>query len=544
VLAQAASGGMVVSSQHLATEVGVRILQQGGNAIDAAVAIAYALAVVEPCCGNLGGGGFMLIHLANGKNVFLNFREKAPLAINPGLYQDTAGHPQPQKIQQGYLAVAVPGTVLGLNHALSHYGHLSLLEVIRPALELAKQGFILSASDAQMLQRETAAFTAEPNIAAIFLPQGKIYQAGDRLVQKNLAHTLETISNKGSAGFYQGTIAAQIVAASNAHGGVLQPQDFQRYTVQELPPVVCEYRGYQIVTAPPPSSGGITLCEMLNVTEAYPLSTWGYHKLWSTHYVLEAMRYAYADRNAYLGDPDFVHNPVNWLLSKQHAQAIQNKIDPFYAGNSATINTSGEKMQTTHFSVMDRAGNAVAVTYTLNGFFGSKIIAGNTGFFLNNEMDDFSLQPGVPNMFKLRQGNANSIQPEKRPLSSMTPTIVLKNNQVVMVLGAPGGSTIPTQVLETLENMIDFQQNLKTAVDAPRYHFQGLPDQVYIEPYAFSFITQQLLKLMGYQFQLGSPFGTLRWGAVAAILRDPATGKLTGAIDQRRPSGSAMEVMH
>lgn len=539
-----AQNAVVVTSQHLATDVGIRILQQGGNAIDAAVAIGYALAVVEPCCGNIGGGGFMLIHLANGKNIFLDFRERAPLAIKADLYLTKTGQAIPEALRRGYLAVAVPGTVLGLNTALRKYGTLPLATVMQPAIELANNGFRLTAGDVRYLEYGTNDFKNQPNVAAIFLKNGEPYQVGDILIQKNLASTLQKIATGGAKAFYEGTIADQIITASKAHGGVLTKEDFASYQVKERTPIICNYRGYEIITAGPPSGGGITLCEMLNITETYPLHFFGFRSAVGSHYIIEAMRHAYADRNQYLGDPDFVHNPVSELLSPQHAAWVRSHISSIWAGDShkVTKGTVSEQAETTHYSVVDKYGNAVAVTYTINGFFGSKIIAGNTGFFLNNEMDDFTLQPNVANSFQLYQGTANLIAPGKRPLSSMAPTIILKNQQLFMVLGTPGGSTIPTQLLETIENVIDYNMNLQQAVDAPRFHMQWLPDVVYMEPYAFSFLTLHNLQMMGYSFQPGSPYGTSRWGVVAAILRDPATGKYYGAIDKRVLQGSAKAI--
>lgn len=538
-----ANQGMVVTSQHLATQVGVEILNKGGNAIDAAVAVGYALAVVEPCCGNIGGGGFMLVHLANGKNIFINFREKAPLAINTKLFLDKSGQPLSDATTKGYLAVAVPGTVMGLNEALAKYGTLPLKTVIEPAIKLAKNGFILEPYDVATLDKSSDAFKSQPNVAKIFLKNGQPFQPGDRLVQKDLAHTLTQISQQGTKAFYQASIANEIVVASKANGGVMTKKDLAGYSVEEMQPIICNYRGYQIISAPPPSSGGVTLCEILNITQAYPLGNLGYRGAQGTHYILEAMRYAYADRNVDLGDPDFIKNPIEKLLSPEYTQKIQQQIKPDQATDSNKIGfqvqNNKEKPQTTHYSIIDKQGNAVAVTYTLNGFFGAKVIPDNTGFFLNDEMDDFTLLPGVPNQFNLIQGAANSIQPGKRPLSSMTPTIVLKDNKVFMVLGAPGGSTITTQVLETIENVIDYGMNIQEAVDAPRFHMQWLPDTVYMEPFAFSPDTLDKLKQMGYHFTPGSPFNMPIWGAVAAIMRDPKTGVLFGASDSRRPAGLA-----
>lgn len=532
--------GMVVSSHHLATEVGVNVLRRGGNAIDAAVAVGFALAVVEPCCGNLGGGGFMLIRLANGNTTFLDFRETAPLASRPQLFLDKHGQPNSLLLRQGYLSIGIPGTVKGFSAALKKYGTLTWQDVITPAIDLAKHGFILRQGDADSLRTNKEIFQQQPNIRAIFLKNNGPYQAGDRLIQADLANTLELLAKRGPDFFYQGSIADEIVKSSQEKGGIISKQDLLLYKVKERQPITCNYRGYQIITAPPPSSGGITLCEMLAITEGYPLKELGFHTAMGTHFIVEAMRHAYADRNLYLGDPDFVNNPIDFLLSKQHIQQIQKQIPANKAGVSTSLEALSEineKPQTTHYSIVDRYGNAVAVTYTLNGYYGAKVIAGHTGFLLNNEIDDFTIAPGVENQFKLIQSEKNLIQSGKRPVSSMTPTIVLKDNQLFMVLGAPGGSTIPTQILETLENVIDYQMDLKTAVNAPRFHHQWLPDIVYREPDAFSLLTLLRLYWMGYRFQLGSPYGVLKWGGVAAILRDPASGKLEGVMDYRRPEG-------
>lgn len=537
---------MVVTSQHLATQVGYDVLNKGGNAVDAAVAVGYALSVVEPCCGNIGGGGFMVIRFKNKPAVVLNFREKAPIHASVKLYLDKHGHPIPARMSTGYLPVAVPGTVMGLNTALKKYGTFSLREVIAPSIRLAQEGFTLVPGDVAILQKQWAHLRKHPNVVAIFGRDAKPLQAGDRLVQKELGHTLETIAEKGTDAFYRGVIADRIVKASQKHGGVLTKQDFLDYTVEIQKPIRCDYRGYEVISAPPPSSGGVVLCEILNITAGYPLSTLGYRKPQGTHYILEAMRFAYADRNQSLGDPDFVSNPIDKLLSSKHAAAIRRNIKPNKVTSSLMIEKqfSEEKPQTTHYSIVDKEGNAVSVTYTINGYFGSTVIAPGTGFFLNNEMDDFALQPGAPNEFQLIQGSKNAIQPQKRPLSSMTPTIVLKDKQLFMVLGAPGGSTIPTQVLETIENVIDYHQDLQQAVDAPRYHMQWLPDLVFMERHAFTASTLKALKQMGYHFQLGSPFNTPIWGAVAAILQKPESEKLIGAIDKRRPEGLALGHLH
>lgn len=410
--------GMVVTDQAIASQVGIDILKQGGNAIDAAVAVGYALAVVHPCCGNIGGGGFMLIHLAKGSNVFLNFRERAPLAANKNMYLDQKGHLIPNKSLQGYTAVAVPGTVMGLNIALAAYGSLPLATVIAPAIKLAEQGYILTDGDIKILNAGTAYFSKEKNIAAIFLNQNQPYVTGDRLIQKDLAKTLKLIAQQGNDAFYQGSIAQTIVKASKQQGGILTQEDFTRFYVEKLNPIQCTYHGYIIVSAPPPSSGGTTLCETLNILASYPLSVFGFHSAAAIHFIVEALRYAFYDRNHLLGDPDFINNPTARLLSTQYAATIRKKISDYRATPSIkeqNTSVNPESRNTTHYSIVDQWGNTAAVTYTLNGYFGSKVIAGDTGFFLNNEMDDFSSKPGTPNQFGLVQGDRNAIQPGKRP---------------------------------------------------------------------------------------------------------------------------------
>lgn len=521
---------MVVSEQAVASQVGVDILRAGGNAIDAAVAVGYALAVVNPCCGNIGGGGFMLIHLADGKDVFINFREKAPAKASKLMYEDNLSS------VQGYSAVAVPGTVLGLDTALQRYGTMTRQQVMAPAIKLANNGYIVTSTDAKLFKKYARFFQQQPNIAAIFLRHHKPYQEGERLIQQNLAATLKDIAKAGPSIFYQGAIAASIVSASQQHNGLLTLKDFADYTVTEPTPIHCQYRGYEIITAPPPSSGGVTLCEMLSILEHFPLAASGYHTATSTFYIVEAMRQGFIDRNNYLGDPDFVNNPIEKLLSPAYTTAISQQIEQlhFIAPRGKEI-TSPELTDTTHYSVMDAKGNAVAVTYTLNGFFGSEVMAGKTGFFLNDEMDDFATQANKPNKFGLIHSTANAIAGGKRPLSSMTPTIVMKNGQVVMVLGSPGGPRIITAVLLTLLNVIDYGMTLQTAIDAPRYHYQVSPDSIDFEAHAFSFFTLKKLQAMGYVF---TPQST--WAAVEAIYVDSATHALIGANDYRRPNGAAL----
>ena len=558
-MAQAASpfaaestDGMVVSAQHVASDVGAAILRQGGNAIDAAVAVGYALAVTHPCCGNVGGGGFMTIHLADGKNTFINFREKAPLAATADMYLDRRGKPIPGKSLDGYLAVGVPGTVLGLEAAREHYGTLPRAALLSPAIRLAEDGFILTRGDVDILAAATDEFRSEANVAAVFLNHGIPFKPGERLRQPALAATLRIISDGGAQAFYHGPIAAAVAAESKARGGLLTAEDFAAYTVTESPPVMCPYRNYTIVSAPPPSSGGVTLCEMLRIVAGYPLGALGYHSSQSVHYLIEAMRYGYFDRNRYLGDPAFVVNPVERLLSEANAAAIRARIAANQATPSASLGGGAgppEHATTTHYSVVDRAGNAVSVTYTINDDFGAKVIAGNTGFFLNDEMDDFTSKPGTPNVFGLVQGKTNGIAPGKRPLSSMTPTIVLRDGKPVLVVGAPGGSRIITTVLEIIVNVIDHGMTLQEAIDAPRIHHQWLPDTVAAEPFALSADTSTALSRMGYRIVPLEVWGTANAAEAIGIapadetlakkLGFPRPGVLYGAADSRAPAGAA-----
>jgi len=535
-----AKHGMVVTSQHLATQVGVNILKQGGNAIDAAVAVGFALAVVEPCCGNIGGGGFMLIRFVSGKNTFINFREKAPMNLRASMLFNPDGSLNKKKLNNSYLSAGVPGTVMGLTYALKKYGTMSLQQVMQPAIKLAQQGFILNPQIvATMNKYGYKYFKNEPNVAKIFLNNGKPYQAYERLLQPELAKTLSLIENKGAKVFYQGKIAKAIVKASEKNGGVFTLKDFKDYTVQELNPIICHYRGYKIITAPPPSGGGVTLCQMLEILQAYPLDFLGFHSSTSIHYQVEAMRYAFADRAYFLGDPDFVTNPIKRLLSKKHIDNIAKQIQAFHASDSNKVSpkiaTSQEKMETTHYSIVDKYGNAVAVTYTINHFFGNNLIAGNTGFFLNDELSDFSLT----NKTKLKKV-PNAFAPGKRPLSSMAPTIITLDKKLYMVIGTPGGKTIPTQILQVVQNVIDYHMDIREAIVVPRFHMQWFPDKIFVEPFAFSNDTIQKLEYMGYDLQLNSLYGRKYWSSVQAILRDPKTGLLYGASDPRRPAGAAL----
>jgi len=543
--------GMVVTTQRTASDVGAAVLRQGGNAIDAAVAIGYALAVTHPTAGNIGGGGFMTIHLANGKDTFINFREKAPHAATATMYQDAKGNPISDKSLNGYLAVGIPGTVLGLETARKEYGTMSLETLITPAIGLAETGFMMVRGDIDDFDDSTAALLKQPNIAAILLPGGKVMQPGDRLVQRNLATTLKLIRDGGPDAFYKGPIAAAVVAASQAHGGILTKADFANYTISETTPITCQYRGYTIVSAPPPSSGGVVMCQMLKVLEPYPLGEYGFHSSAELHVMTEAMRNAYFDRNTYLGDPAFVNNPIERLLSTAHIEEIRARIKPNQATPSSTLSPVAapkENRNTTHYSVLDKFGNAVSVTYTLNNSFGAKVMAGDTGFILNDEMDDFSSKPGAPNMYGLIEGTANAIAPGKQPLSSMSPSVVLKDGKPLLVLGAPGGSRIITTVFEVIVNVIDHGMTLQEAIDAPRVHHQWLPDTLAAEPFALSADTTSALTAMGYKVvpleSWGSGNSTEIIGAAPADLSlakklgFPRAGIIYGAADSRAPSGA------
>ncbi|SCW73563.1 gamma-glutamyltranspeptidase / glutathione hydrolase [Rhizobium mongolense subsp. loessense] len=544
-----AEHGMVVTAQHLATDVGVEILKGGGNAVDAAVAVGYALAVVYPTAGNIGGGGFMTIRLKDGKTTFLDFRERAPLAATKTMYLDAKGDIVPRASLDGYLAVGVPGSVMGFETARERYGTKPRAELLAPAIRFAKDGFTLEQGDAATFASSAKRLAKDEAAAKIFLkPDGKPYSAGEKLVQPELAAVLSGISEKGADAFYKAAPAEAIVKASQAKGGVLAKEDFEQYSVRELKPVECNYRGYDIVSSPPPSSGGVIICEILNVLEGYPLSYMGYGSSETVRAMVEAMRHAYVDRNAALGDPDFVDNPVSRLLDKGYAKEIREKIDPYKAGKSDNLKPLGakESVETTHYSIVDDEGNAVAVTYTLNGSFGAGVVAPGTGILLNNEMDDFTSKPGVPNLYGLVQGEANAIAPKKTPLSSMSPTIISRDGKPFMVIGSPGGSRIITITLEAILNVIDFGMDISQAVNAPRIHHQWQPDKIYLEPYTLSPDTIKTLAAMGYSFDDGS--GPPQWGQAAGILvggkslADIEKGggaRYYGAMDSRATEGSA-----
>ncbi|OAP36822.1 gamma-glutamyltranspeptidase [Sinorhizobium glycinis] len=544
-----AEHGMVVTAQHLASDIGVEVLKKGGNAVDAAVAVGYALAVVYPTAGNIGGGGFMTIRFKDGKTTFLDFRERAPLAATKTMYQDDKGELVKGLSTNGYLAVGVPGPVAGFEFARSRYGTRPLKELIGPAIKLAREGFALEQGDVDSFDGRTERLAKDPAAAAIFLkPGGKPFAVGDRLVQADLAASLASIAEKGPDAFYKGAIADQIVKASAEKGGILSKRDFEQYAVRELEPVKCNYRGYDIVSSPPPSSGGVIICEILNILEGYPLSYLGYGSAETVHAMVEAMRHAYVDRNTALGDPDFVENPVAKLVDKAYAKEIRDKIDPFKAGLSEALMPEGfgESKETTHYSIIDDEGNAVAVTYTLNGSFGAGVVAPGTGILLNNEMDDFTAKPGAPNLYGLVQGEANAIAPGKTPLSSMSPTIISRDGKPFMVIGSPGGARIITITLEAILNVIDHGMNIQEAVDAPRLHHQWLPDKVFMEPYALSPDTRKLLSAMGHDVQIdeswtiwGQATGILVGGESLSEIEAGGGARYNGGVDSRIGAGAA-----
>ncbi|HYZ64043.1 MAG TPA: gamma-glutamyltransferase [Acetobacteraceae bacterium] len=555
----AARNYMVVATQALASRIGAEILEQGGNAIDAAVAVGYALAVVYPAAGNLGGGGFMLLRLADGRTTFLDFREKAPQAATEGMFLDAQGNVAKGRSTKTWLGVGVPGSAAGLEAARARYGTLSREAVLAPAIRLAREGFVLGPGDVALLRQATEDFRRDPASAAIFLPSGHPLEVGDRLVQPDLARTLERLAAEGPEAIYGGPVGAAIVAASEAGGGILQQRDFQEYRVRELAPIACDYRGYLIQSAPPPSSGGVVICEILNILEGYDLRAMGFRSAAEVHVLVEAMRHAFLDRNSRLGDPDFVQNPVERLLDKTYAAAIRARIDPLLPTPSAALHPGTpphEGSDTVHYSVMDRAGNAVAVTTSLNDWFGMRAVAPGTGILLNDTMDDFAAKPGVPNMFGLVQGEANAVAPGKTPLSSMSPTIVSRDGKPVLVVGAPGGSRIITVVLEAILNLVDHGMTVQEAIDAPRIHHQWLPDTVFIERFALSPDTRALLEARGYRFTesraccsaeailAGAPrltppgFGAARW--LDSGIPELPGAILFGAHDPRGPAGAAV----
>jgi len=559
-----AAHAMVVSIHHDATDAGVEVLREGGNAVDAAVAVGFALAVVHPVAGNLGGGGFMLIRpgsrkLAGGEAKFLDYREKAPAAASADMYLDAKGNVVKGMATEGSKASGVPGSVAGLTYAEAHYGRLGLKKVMAPAIRLAREGFVLSGEEAATMH--SPLLTRFPVSRKIFQRDGDFYKGGEMFKQPELAATLERIA-ADPGDFYKGKMAAEIAAFEAANEGLITARDLAAYEVKERVPLVGHYRGLEVLTSPPPSSGGIVLLETLNILGGYDLPKLGADRSPAqVHIIAEAFRRAYMDRGDYLGDPDFNTMPLGVMASAEYADAWRKTIDPVRASASAgLVRPAGfmpeppkvsavghESQQTTHFSVVDAEGNAVSSTYTLNFGFGSGVTVAGLGFLLNDEMDDFASKMGVPNGFGLIQGAANAIAPGKRPLSSMTPTIVSeigtskRVGRVRLVLGSPGGSTIITTVVNDLISVVDNGLNIQAAADAPRFHHQYLPDVLQFEK-TFPVATVEAMKAAGYKTAQQSAFdekspGT--WGDSELIARDPKTGELMGGQDKRHGFGKA-----
>jgi gamma-glutamyltranspeptidase / glutathione hydrolase len=549
-----AKKGMVVSVHQDASRVGASIMRQGGNAVDAAVATGFALAVVHPAAGNIGGGGFMLLRRANGEVHFLDFREKAPKAATRDMYLDAQGNVIPKASLIGYKAVGVPGSVAGLLYAQQHWGKLPLRTVMQPAIQLAREGVRLTYQEAHSMHYEENSRTQllEERVflgdaRRIFQRGGRFYEAGEIFRQPELARTLERIAANPTANeFYKGAMARELAAEVQRGGGLITAQDLAEYEVKERQPIRGTYRGFEILSAPPPSSGGITMVETLNILEGYDLRKLGNRSADAIHVTVEAFRRAFLDRAELLGDPDFAQVPVAQLIDKKYAAAWRNSLDMMRASDSKELRrpagfgeldrqaalqepyASVESANTTHYSVIDPQGNAVAVTTTLNESFGAAVTAGKLGFLLNDEMDDFSSKPGVPNNYNLIQGEANAIAPGKRPLSAMTPTIVLKDGKLFMVLGSPGGPRIITTVANILMGVVDYGLDIQQAVNAPRFHHQWQPDEIAIEKNGFSPDTIKLLQVRGHKIKEQS-----YWSDGECIVVDPKSGELLGAPDGR-----------
>lgn len=526
--------GMAVSTQPLADKAGQDVLDRGGNAIDAAVAVGYALAVLHPQAGNIGGGGFAVIHTADGGDYALDFREMAPGAATRDMYLDKDGNVIPQESTRTYRAVGIPGTVAGMSAMLERFGTMKLDQLIAPAIEMAEKGYELSERQAKSMADFADKFRKFPHSQGYFLHgDGTPYKAGELFQQADLASTLKRIAAEGPKGFYEGETADLIEADMKANGGLITKEDLKRYEVKWREPSTADYRGYKIVSMCPPSSGGAIVAEILNVMENADMRALGCRTPAALHVMAEAMRQAYADRSEYMGDPDFVKVPVEELTSKAYAKKIYDGIDPKGATPSSKVRPGLEALKegtnTTHYSVVDKMGNAVAVTYTINESWGTGAAVKGAGFLLNNEMDDFSAKPGVPNVYGLVGGDANAIEPYKRPLSSMSPSIVSRDGKTVLVVGSPGGSRIITTTLQVIQNVIDYDMPINEAVSAPRFHMQWLPDELRIEhDNGLSAADVEALTEMGYKLSL-KPY----MGDVNAIHIDLRTGKITGSHDSR-----------
>ncbi len=547
-----AQHAIVASVHELASRAGVEIMQAGGNAVDAAVATGFALAVVHPAAGNIGGGGFMLIRMADGKTHFLDYREKAPAAATRDMYLDPQGNVIPGASEVGYKSIGVPGSVAGMVFAEQKYGKLTLKQVMAPAIRLAHEGYALTWGEARDMQRDSD-LAKFPESRRVFQRDGNYYQPGEIFRQPDLAHTLQRIADKPDD-FYHGALARELAAAMQKGGGLMTVDDLAQYEVKEREPVRGTYREYEVISAPPPSSGGTVLIESLNILEGYDLAKMGNRSAQSIHYTIEAFRRAFFDRAEFMGDPDFSKIPVAQLIDKKYAAAWRESIEPVRASPSLGLKRPEvfheleqyaathlqplgmhEGPHTTHYSVVDADGNAVAVTTTINSWFGSQVTAEGLGFLLNDEMDDFSAKPNVPNSDGLIQGAANAIGPGKRPLSSMSPTIVVRDGKPFLVLGSPGSSKIITTVANVLMGVVDYGMNIQEAVNAPRFHNQWLPDVLNVEKW-FSPDTVSALEKMGYNVQIGlhdgdnvSPY----WSDAECIVVDAKTGERLGASDDR-----------
>jgi gamma-glutamyltranspeptidase/glutathione hydrolase len=525
--------GMVASTSEIASRVGVEIMKRGGNAIDAAVAVGLALAVVWPSAGNLGGGGFMMIRRANGDTEIIDYRERAPLAASRDMYLDKQGNVIKDASTVGHRAAGVPGTVAGLSMALKSHGKLSWAECIEPARRLAAEGFIVNYHTARSFRGSSKLLSKFPESNRIFLRGGTYFEEGDRLAQPELAATLSRLKLQGPREFYEGRTAQMIAADMKANGGLITLRDLKEYEPTVRKPLKGTYRGYEILTMPPPSSGGAALIEMLNMLESYKLSDYGPNSSDAVHLLVEVQRRAFADRAEYMGDTDFVKVPTEGLTSKKYAAELIKSINLERATPSSEIRagrpTAYESAETTHYTIIDAEGNVVSNTYTLNNSFGAGVTARGTGILLNNEMDDFTSKPGVPNAYGLLQSEANSIAPRKRPLSAMTPTIVLKDNQVYFAIGSPGGPTIINTVLQVIVNVIDFNMNIQQAIDASRFHHQWMPDEIRWEPYGLNLDTRRALEKRGHVFaEKPGPMGDAE-----GIMIDPKTKMRLGASDPR-----------
>ena len=546
-----ASKAMVATIQPEASRVGVAVMQQGGNAVDAAVAIGFALAVVYPEAGNIGGGGFLLFRRPDGEVHFLDYRETAPAKATANMYLDAQGNVVPQLSTIGYKSIGVPGSVAGLVYAEQHWGKLALKQVMEPAIRLARDGFTLDYEEAQSFHDSQLAQSPESH--RVFQRDGNYYQAGDVFKQPDLAKTLQRIADKPDD-FYRGSLARELAAAMQKRGGLITANDLAQYEVKERQAIRGTYRGYEIISAPPPSSGGIALVEILNMLEGYDLTKEGDRSAQSIHLTAEAFQRAFFDRAEFLGDPDFSKIPVAQLIDKRYANAWRETIAPrratpsgdlrrpsafsqldSYASSHPQPTSVAEPDHTTHYSVVDSEGNAVSVTTTLNDAFGSRVTAEGLGFLLNDEMDDFSSKPGVPNMFGLLQGPANAIGPGKRPLSAMSPTIVLKNGKLFLVLGSPGGPTIISTVANTLMGVVDYGLNIQQAVNAPRFHDQWMPDEILVEATGISPDTLGILEHMGHKIKMTRGY----WGDAECIAVDEKTGEFLGASDGRNEGKAA-----